>query len=443
MLARSYNRNNNNVEVKINEGSVGSYDLKHNNKIEEADKTKNNEGGKSSSSSESKKTEELVQSLGPREQKFEPTHPDGAHFEEGAGIEGITGGQIDPYIDITKFTGIGQIPQGETRQFIQSAYIDPKKIYVSYDASNQKFSFSDLNGTPIGSFRVEHLIKYMTSFYDIRHQFLNFVDREAYDQAKALIKSFVGYPEVNKKIKYCHINLLDVQQSPFMGDIEMLVRLNDLLYTFEVEMLDRELNYVELKYRPHIKRLVKQLIYMLLNYTLKMIAFVSEEIQHKEGKERLKEQLVKYSIGISYRISTFVQEQLGVIQRRNIDMEKLLADSHQTRKFVGKKMDNLINLISTQNSYLQNRLQQQQIGGKIKKVDPNKVLDNGEPDFIEHFGEVETNTDKGLILSERMEMDSSDGTKSTQSTRSTQSSFSDHSSEDLISDSHFSAIYDI
>jgi hypothetical protein len=384
-------------------------------------------------------TEKLVESLSRKEEKFEATHPDGTLFEQKSNEDRA----LDDLVNINNIPGIGKIPQQKTREFMESIYTAHKKIYLRFDASNQKFSFFDVHSRNLGSFRVEHLIKYIASFYDVKRQFLNFVDPTAYQQAKILIKTYVGYPEINKKIKFCQINLHDVQQSPFMGDVEMLVRLNDLLYNFEKTSLDRELNYVDAKYKPHIKRVVKQLIYMLLNYTIKLIAYISEEIVHRTDKDRLKEQLVKYSVGISYRISIFVQEQLGVINKRNGEMEKLIDDNRQLRKFVTKKMDALVNQLSIQNSLMleEKRRENQQIGGATSRKQ-REEMEKRDEWINDNYVTSGTGSEKGMI--QNASQDNIDSKLELNSTEKSKKSTSiDDSSDNMLSDSRFSAIYDI
>jgi len=275
--------------------------------------------------------------------------------------------QIEKY-DIGK-VDIGRIPAEESTQFINNISADNQKIAINYQKRDNIFSFYNLKGDLIGKFSLEDIIKYFGSIYDFKNQFMKYLDPNEYKRAKHMIENFIGKVDLNKKLKYANIELLDYRTSAFMNDIETLVRLNDALYYFDKDNLNKELQYVDKKYRGNIEFVIKQLMYLLLSYTLQLIVIVTDDVKNNE---ELKEQLIKYSVGVVYRISQFVQNQLSILIKRNEELEKTIEMSTKLRKIMESKIDGLINIIGEQNDLLKNP----QSGGSKTKISesssPNK-----------------------------------------------------------------------
>ena len=80
-----------------------------------------------------------------------------------------------------------------------------KGLYVRYDPTSSKFVFKDKGNNFIGSFMVDHLVRYFGSPFDIEKKFMRHLDDSTYNNAKQVIKNFVGYPEVNKQTKSVNI----------------------------------------------------------------------------------------------------------------------------------------------------------------------------------------------------------------------------------------------
>jgi len=83
-----------------------------------------------------------------------------------------------------------------------------------------------------------------------------------------------------------------------------------------------------------------------------LIDIVSSDIKNQPGKKDMAIELVKYSVGTMYRISKFVQEQIGVVTNNNSDIEKLLVMSIKMRNIADCKMNKLIDQIELQNTRL-------------------------------------------------------------------------------------------
>lgn len=225
-----------------------------------------------------------------------------------------------------------------------------KGMYVRYDPMNKKFIFKDKSNNFIGSFTVLELVRYIGSPYDIEKKFMRHIDDTSYNNAKPVIKNFVGYPEVNKNTKTVNLILLDYERSPFMGDIEMLIKLNTDISTFEQMELDNELKYVDEKYRDKIKASIRNFIYQLLNYTLKLISIISSQMKDSV----LKSNLLEYSVAIVYRISQYVQEQYVIIHNQIHGLHKTLNNAVKLRQIIDNKINKISDHILKQSTQLDN-----------------------------------------------------------------------------------------
>lgn len=261
---------------------------------------------------------------------------------------------------IIDYQYFGKISEKESQEFIRNNFQDKTNIYVMYDKIEKKFLFFDNNhnnhnnnSNYIGSFSVEDLIKYASEPFDNKNQFMSHVNRFSYCQSVVIIKNFIVTIEMKNKIKYAYISFHNYQTSPFMGDIELLIRLNDDLYNFEKYHLDKELTYVHPENAKYIKQTILRLIYMLLNYILQLIVIISDEIKNKpEIKTYLKDYLIKYSICTVYRISQFVQNQLNIVLKRDNELKKLFILHFKLKKNISLKMEKLIEEIKKQNDIL-------------------------------------------------------------------------------------------
>jgi hypothetical protein len=233
----------------------------------------------------------------------------------------------------------GKISEDEIIQFKKNTNTKVSNIYVGYSDNEQLFMFKNIDNQYIGSFSIPDTIKYFGSVVDPQKQFMKHLNELNYTNSAVIIKQFIGYPTYKELVNYIDIKLHDYDSSPFMGDIEMLVKLNEQLHKFEQLSLSNELQYVDEKYRHKVELTIKKLIYSLLNYTLNLISTMSELIKLDTDKDRLKQELIKYSVGTVYRISQFVQQQLKIVMIKNDQIHKTLTNSMNLRKIVESKLD--------------------------------------------------------------------------------------------------------
>lgn len=229
-------------------------------------------------------------------------------------------------------------------------FSDNKKLMINANEKLNKFTVADKNGQELGYFTVDHIFKYVCQPYDEKGQVLNELDEKIYKRGKDLIKMLVFKVEYNKKDKASNrINILDYNRSGFMSDVELLVKLNEMLYKYNETEANTSLSGLDKIIRAKMEKNFKKLIYLLLNYTLKLIAVLSDKLKDTPNRDNLKKQLLKYSVSLVYRISTFVQEQLQIFNEHNKHMKELLVYNIEVKDEIKNKLDKLLKTIQANN----------------------------------------------------------------------------------------------
>ena len=234
-------------------------------------------------------------------------------------------------------------------EFTRSIFDNEKKLLISVNEKLNKFSVFNEKHNLIGYFTIQTIAKYLCDIYDTKQQFLKEIELQNFQKSKELIKVLIFKLKYNKKTKYSDIVISDYTKSGFMGDIELLVKLNNHLHKYQMENMQNDLANVDINNRIKMEQNIKKFIFILLNYTLKLISIISEELKNNDEKKELKMNLVNYSIGIVYRINLFVQEQLKVINNQNKSVKDTLESNIQIKHKLKEKLDILINEIQQQN----------------------------------------------------------------------------------------------
>lgn len=272
---------------------------------------------------------------------------------------------------------------GDTQKFMNNINVskpNEKKVIVSINGN--KYNFYDDAKEHMGSFTIGHLVRYLGEVHDTKKQFMRQFNFKEYTDARELIENFIGTVKYDPRIGYTSIELKGHNDSAFMGDVEMIVKMNRLLHIFLKTKLQDELKYVDPKSRKQIEHTVNQFVYTMLNYTIGLIDIVSSDIKDQPGKRDLAIELVKYSVGTLYRISKFVQEQIAIVMKSNGDIERLLVMSVKMRGIIDRKMNTLIDKIELQNQRLMQRGGQREIKREIKRKDDDSSNDKSESQEI-------------------------------------------------------------
>ena len=250
----------------------------------------------------------------------------------------MTGGDFT----LTKF------PDEETRASIIDIIDENKKLMITVNEKLGKISVYDDNNNLIGYFTIDHIIKYLGDIYDTKQQFLKDINQDVFKKAKDLIKKLIFKLNYNKKDKYADIILYDYTKSGFMGDVEILVRLNNLLHKYQVENMQNDLSKLDTHNRVKIEQNIRKFIFIMLNYTLKLISIIGDKIKDNAEKTELKEKLLNYSINTNYKINLFVQEQLKIINKQNKVIKDTLDMNLNIKKEIKVNLDKLIKSIQSQ-----------------------------------------------------------------------------------------------
>jgi hypothetical protein len=340
------------------------------------------------------------------------------------------------YVQTNNF---GKIDNIEKTEFINNISSDDSGILVNVDKNEQKFNFCDKSKNPIGSFSINELVKYIGHTYDLQGQFLTHLGTQPYNEAVGIIKNMIGSVNYDKSTKSASINLLDFDKSPFMSDINLIVKLNSMLHDFEKEKLENELSKVDDKYKKKIRQIIKKFIYRLLNYTLQLISIISDTIKDDDSKHKLKDELIKYSVGTVFRISQYTQNELNTLLDRNNEIEKSLTLNIK----LGELLDAKINNLSKQIEDMTSKYEIYQSGGSLhKKQLSSSTRYNQESDDQESDEKLVVthspydNTYKYTPNSDSRSSEPNDSDESNDSDNESKKTYSD------TSDSHFSAIYD-
>jgi len=213
---------------------------------------------------------------------------------------------------------------------------------ISVDEINMKFIFFDNNKKLVGDVTIDHIIKYLGHYYDTNNELLPEIDVKSpnYELAKGLVKKYIFTMVYRKDTKYSTINIKNNLESPFMADVELLIKLNTMLSNFQETKLNNMLSDIDIKNRSNIEKNIKKLIFQLLNYTLKLIAQISEQLRGKDDLESkaLKDRLLKYSIGIMYNLNIFIQEQNKINNSELSTIKTLLDENIQIKNYIAKKI---------------------------------------------------------------------------------------------------------
>jgi hypothetical protein len=233
-------------------------------------------------------------------------------------------------------------------------------IIINYDKETKKFTFYDRSRSLIGFFTIIQLIKYIGN--TVSNQFMSYVSPS--NLLENLINAYLFKKDDGKLIWHNHLT------SPFMGDIEMLIKLNTDMSEFINKSLDQELIKIESKSeRNKINDTIKKIYYDLLNHTLHIIASSSDDLRNDEDKKAIRDKLLKYSVGIMYKITTFTKLQLETYTNKQkelidnmsrvTDLKKSLTNQITTLEEEIRKQNEKIKLVSDKLTICMNEQLQQ------------------------------------------------------------------------------------
>lgn len=243
------------------------------------------------------------------------------------------GTDIKPNTDLNNVTALYTNPNTAKDIINQN-----QKMLIKHNGANSSFDVHSQDGSRLGSFSVYHIAKYLSEGYDTKKQFLRQINADEYAKGKELIKSLIFTLRYNKKTNYCDILLNNYTKSGFMGDLDLLVLLNNDLDKYCSDGLGKDLLDVDIDNRGKIEQNIRTFIFMMLSYTLQIISQASGTVTD----EVLKKKMLEYSISLIYKLDIFVQCQLKIINAQNNVIKDTMATNMEMRRTMDAKLEMLM-----------------------------------------------------------------------------------------------------
>lgn len=257
-------------------------------------------------------------------------------------VDNIEESYNDPY-DKMMSLGDTKLPSSENNIFISFNKRTKKivlKEHIVYHDDGKTDRPEPIN---LGMFDYLDIVKNISCMFDTENKFLP--DR----RENTLSKNMVGY--VIKDGNNHKIFIHNINSSPIMGDIEILIRINECLKHYEDNELNEELAKVDSVLAYKIKKYVKLFIYTLLGYTITLISDNYNLIN-----EKLKNSFTRYLVVSTYRIASYSQD---LHTEYNVSYNKLkenIKTINGIKQLISKKLTNIDDQIKTYNIHLQNIL---------------------------------------------------------------------------------------
>ena len=219
-------------------------------------------------------------------------------------------------------------------------------LLINFDENIFKFNFYDNRKNFFGSFRIIQFIKYLT--YSICPEFLKDIEHTS---SVNIIEKYICTKSINELDNSVLINLKSNLESNFMGNIDMLIKLyksinNFVINNFEIEIKKSDCDSDKSR---KISKCIKNLIYLILNHSLKLIATISEMIKNDPTKNNIAKTLLQYSVAIMNKITSFTKiefenkiKEIKNINDNSIKLEKINED-------INNKMTKILESINQQN----------------------------------------------------------------------------------------------
>jgi hypothetical protein len=195
--------------------------------------------------------------------------------------------------------------------------------------TNNKFSFYDSKDTIIGHFTIDDIIKYVTQTSN--NSSLQPIALD--NTTKKLIESTICE---NAQTDNCKLKL----SSPFMNDIEILIELNKMLKTYEETTMKQLITNNITNNMDHSTNKIKIFIHKIAEHTLNIITFISKKIKHDDN-EKLKSKLLRYSIGLVYRLSQYVSTEILDNEKNFNDLLKTVDELKSLEVEIKDKLDTI------------------------------------------------------------------------------------------------------
>jgi hypothetical protein len=318
---------------------------------------------------------------------------DGGKYNVDNGKYNVDDGKYNVNGDEFQF---GNISHDESDKFIKNISND-EKIIILYKKDEKRIYIKDKSNGILGSFNYKHIIKSILLELDHDNIILNDDDtcnKHSINLVKDLIGNFIKYNGDHKVI------LHDNDKSPLMGDLDILIRINNDLQFFEENELDNILINLDTDTINYFKYYIKLFIYTLLNYTLKLLSNISKQLINNRRKQTLADHILNYSIGNTYRLYTFTTYEIQVLNSKLNELHNLMVQSNNNQKYIDNKLTEVNEHVKDYIMYAQKETANSKIykykGDVISNItDSYTNTSDDNPDINTSDGNPNTNTSDG------------------------------------------------
>lgn len=233
----------------------------------------------------------------------------------------------------------------------------------------------------LGLFGISHIIKYITS--KISKDFLKTIE---YESSIEIIEKF--FCKFDKNDNIVLIGYLD---SPLMGNIEIIMRFYSEINKFDQTVLQNNIEKLEsTDLKNKIIKAIRNLEYLILNHSLKLIVNISDIIKNDNSKNELKTTLIKYSIFIINKINFIICDNISDTKTDILLLNTEFEQMKNIRSNIEKKVKKIEFIIDQQNSQIKKIINYIDIGDineidDINNIDDMDAINNVDEDLIDEI----------------------------------------------------------
>lgn len=178
----------------------------------------------------------------------------------------------------------------------------------------------------MGAFKLDHLIKFMSG-----GNFLTDLDNYEYEKGLSMIKTFVS--EDGKQI-------MNNSSSPFMGNLDMVIRMNEGLHRFKKNRINDQLEKVPEDKIESVTKSFNDVCDRFNKYTLNLI---NKGLSHHVNiKPSVKTHMLRYSGDVILRMNNDIQSRNKALADRFNQLNTLLEQSQDLKKILLNRMNTIV-----------------------------------------------------------------------------------------------------
>ena len=218
-------------------------------------------------------------------------------------------------------------------------------IIVEHDKIKNEFTFKNANNQLIGGFSVLQLFKFINNDEDT---FLVDINIGTSD---TIIMKYIYNPSLDIEKKYDLISHID---SPFTSNIELLVK----LYT-DIIKLEEKMNEEILKKSRNVAENIKERNNKFIhNILIRILKLANTLIDHVKTDQQKRESLIRYSVGVVYKLSTMTQDELLIKKLQYETLNSDIIKLKQIQDGINSKLTSLQQTLDLQNTNIDNLIKE-------------------------------------------------------------------------------------